>query len=110
MNRRYQYRTDSLWTPVARYFASLPTEFDESQAFDRYLRARRAQVDMLIAIGPVIRDLLTAEQKRKVPASVLNALDPRYLVSIRNGTGLYVSGTGAGGGNNFGPQSFEFRQ
>ena len=108
MNRRYLYRTDSLWTPVARYFATLPAEFSESEAFDRYLRARRAQVDMLIEIGPIIRDLLTAEQRRKVPAQVLNALDPRYLISIRNGTGLYVSGTGAGGGGG-GQQFFDFR-
>jgi ribosomal protein L16/L10AE len=107
MNRRYLYRTDSLWTPVARYFASLPSEFSESEAFDRYLRARRAQVDMLIDIGPTIRDLLTSEQRRKVPAQVLNAMDPRYLISIRNGTGLYVGGTGGGGGG--GQQFFDFR-
>ncbi|MEP6620815.1 MAG: TonB-dependent receptor [bacterium] len=105
MNRRYQYRTDSLWTPVARYFASLPAEYSESAAFDKYLRARHAQVDMLIAIGPVIGDLLTSEQKRKVPASVLTSLDPRYLISIRNGSGMYVNGTGASGG---GQRSFDF--
>jgi hypothetical protein len=110
MNRRYLYRTDSLWTPVARYFASLPEVFSESEAFDRYLRARHAQVDMLIDIGPIIRELLTNEQRRKVPAQVLNAMDPRYLISIRNGTGLYVGGTGGGGGPGFGGQQFfDFR-
>jgi hypothetical protein len=104
MNRRYQYRTDSLWTPVARDFAKLPAEFDEGEAFQRYLRARRAQVDMLIAMGPTIRELLTAEQKRKLPASVLTATDPRYLMSIRDGNGMYVNGTGGGGG---GGQGFD---
>lgn len=100
MNRRYQYRADSLWTPVSRYFAALPAEYSESEAFERYLKARRAQVDMLMIIGPVISDLLSSEQKRKVPASVLTSLDPRYLLSIRSGNGLYVTG---GGG-----QFFEF--
>jgi hypothetical protein len=90
MNRRYTYRVDSLWAPVARYLATLPTEFRATEAFDRYVRTRRAHVDLLMrTIGPV-RDLLTAEQRRKLPQSVTNFLDPRYLISIRNGTGLYV--------------------
>jgi hypothetical protein len=94
MNRRYAYRSDSVWAPVSRYFASLPADYQEDEAYDRYLGARKAQVDLLMRIGPAIRDLLTPEQRRKLPLSVLNALDSRYLVSIRSGTGLYVSGNG----------------
>jgi hypothetical protein len=112
MNRRYTYRTDSIWTPVGRYFAGLPTRFDEELAYDRYLEARRAQIDMLIRIVPVIRSLLTAEQRRKLPPQIVNVLDPRYLVSVRNGTGLYVGGSGpnfGGGGGGGGPQFTEFR-
>jgi hypothetical protein len=109
MNRRYTYRTDSIWVPVGRYLAALPANFDEGLAYDRYLQARHAQIDMLIRVVPVIRELLTAEQRRKLPAQVVNVLDPRYLVSIRNGTGLYVGGgPGAGfGAGNFGPGSLE---
>jgi hypothetical protein len=51
-------------------------------------------------IGP-LHDLLTAEQRRKLPQLVVNVLDPRYLVSIRDGTSLYVGGT-------LGPQFFSF--
>lgn len=101
MNRRYTYRADSLWAPVARHLATLPTRFDEDAAYDRYVRARRAQIDMLAAVGPAIRALLTAEQRRRLPASVLNVLDPRYLDAIRSGTGTYV-GAGSlttGGGS-----------
>jgi hypothetical protein len=101
MNRRYLYRTDSLWTPVAHWFATLPAEFDEREVFDRYLKARHAQVDMLIAIGPVIMDMLTEEQKRRLPANVTTALDPRYLISIRNGSGMYVNGATGGGNGGF---------
>jgi hypothetical protein len=102
MNRRYTYRTDSIWVPVARYLAKLPTRFDDGEAYDRYLYARRAQMDMLIRLVPTIRALLTDEQRRKLPAQIVNVLDPRYLVSIRNGTGLYVGG----GGGSFGPGNF----
>jgi hypothetical protein len=90
MNRRYTYRTDSLWAPVARYLAALPTVYQESEAYDRYVRARRSQIDLLLGTIGLVRDLLSPEQKRKLPQQVVNYLDPRYLNSIRNGTGLYV--------------------
>jgi hypothetical protein len=92
MNRRYTYRADSLWTPVARELAALPEQFGERQAYRAYLGARRAQIEMLMDIGPAVRGLLTAEQRRKLPAEVLNLLDRRYLASIRSGTGTYVGG------------------
>ena len=94
MNRRYNYRIDSLWAPVARYLAALPQTYQADEAYDRFIRARRAQIDMLTAIVPLIRDLVTPEQRRKLPQLVVNYLDPRYLVSIRNGTGTYVTGSG----------------
>jgi hypothetical protein len=105
MNRRYNYRTDSIWAPVARYFAALPTHYDDDLAYDRYVQARHAQIDMLIRMVPTIRALLTDEQKRKLPQQIVNILDPRYLISVRNGTGLYVGSQGGG------PQFFggEFR-
>jgi len=92
MNRRYAYRSDSVWAPVSRYFAGLPANYQEDEAYDRYLAARKAQVDLLATIGPSVRDLLTPEQRRKLPLSVLYSLDSRYLNSIRNGSGIYVSG------------------
>ena len=100
MNRRYTYRTDSLWAPVGRSLAALPTTFDEHVAYDRWLAARHAQVDMLMQMAPAIDALLTKEQKRKLPASTLSMLDRRYLASIRDGNALYANGSGAlrGGG------------
>ncbi|HEV2735331.1 MAG TPA: carboxypeptidase-like regulatory domain-containing protein, partial [Longimicrobiaceae bacterium] len=100
MNRHYTYRADSLWRPIARHFASLPAEFDERDAYLRYREARRKQIDMLMAMGPTVRGLLTPAQRRKLPAQILNLLDRRYLVSIRNGTGTYIGGgpTGLFGG------------
>jgi hypothetical protein len=103
MNRRYTYRTDSIWAPVAAWLAALPERFDEDRVYERYLRARHAQVDMLIRLVPALRTLLTAEQRRKLPQQIANILDPRYLVSIRSGIGTYVGGSGfnAGSGEAF---------
>ena len=106
MNRRYNYRVDSLWTPVARYLAALPEKYDESLAYDRYLDARRTQVDMLTRLVTAVRALLTPEQRRKLPPQVVNTLDPRYLALIRSGNGTYVGAAGPsmmffGGGMEF---------
>jgi hypothetical protein len=54
---------------------------------------------MLMRIAPLVTSLLTPEQRRKLPQGVVNALDPRYLLSIRNGTNTFV--TGGSGGSNF---------
>jgi hypothetical protein len=101
MNRRYAYRSDSLWAPISRYLAGLPSHYDEGEAYDRFIRARRAQIDMLSKLAPTIRGLLTAEQLRRLPQFTLNTLDPLYLASVRDGTSLYV----AGGSPFFGPIS-----
>ncbi|HEX6694648.1 MAG TPA: carboxypeptidase-like regulatory domain-containing protein [Longimicrobiales bacterium] len=101
MNRRYTYRADSLWTPVAQYHAALPVDFDEDAAYDRYIQARRAQIGMLTELSVAIRDLLEPEQLRKLPTFVTNMLDPRYLALVRDGTGMYV-GTGGSPGFFFG--------
>ena len=93
MNRRYTIFLDSVWTPVARDFAKLPDAYSRGAAYDRYQRAREASIDRLIALAPVIKGLLTAEQFRRVPSFVASTLDKRYLVSIRSGT----AGSGSAG-------------
>jgi len=78
--------------------------YDQGEAYGRYKRAREASVDMLIALAPTISDLLTAEQKRKLPALVASHLDTRYLAGIRSGTagntggGVFMPGMMMGGG------------
>jgi hypothetical protein len=72
------------------------------------LRARRAQVDLLTGTVKAVRDLLTDEQMRKLPAQITQYLDPRFLALVRDGTGLYV-GSGGFSGSFFGgpPGGFE---
>jgi hypothetical protein len=94
MNRRYLYQADSLWAPVAKELAALPAQYDEGMAYAMYLSARRAQIALFTPIAVATRELLTAEQRRKLPPAILNFLDPRHLALIRNGTGMYIGGAG----------------
>jgi hypothetical protein len=49
---------------------------------------------MLMEIAPLVRELLTAEQRRKLPTLTVSILDPRYLAAVRDGTSLYAGGSG----------------
>jgi len=98
LNRWYSIRNDSIWAPVAKYLGTLPDRYDEGTAYDRYMNARHATIDLLTKIGPQVKGLLTPEQRRKLPPFVASYLEPRYLASIRSGTATFVSGMFPGGG------------
>jgi hypothetical protein len=105
LNRWYVIHLDSIWTPVTREWARLPTEYDQGEAYDRYKRAREASVDLLISIVPRINSLLTPAQKRLLPTFVASVLDVRYLAGIRSGTAGQAGGpsfTPGGGAGGFG--------
>ncbi|MGV3707335.1 MAG: carboxypeptidase regulatory-like domain-containing protein [Gemmatimonas sp.] len=99
MNRRYTYRTDSLWTPVARRFALLDSSYRMGAEYERYIEARHDQIDFMIAVVNALRELLTPAQRRKLPQSINNMLDPQYLRAMRNGNGMYVPFGGTVGFN-----------
>jgi hypothetical protein len=86
MNRRYVVSLDSIWSPVAKYLAALPDNYNKDEAYNHYQRAREASVDLLINLVPKLNALLTGEQRRKLPAFISSYLDTRYLASIRSGT------------------------
>jgi hypothetical protein len=90
MNRRYMYRADSLWTPVARTLSVLPQKFDLDGAYDNFIEARRTQINLLTNVAVATRELLTPEQRRKLPASVINMMDPRYLALMRHGNSMFL--------------------
>ncbi len=108
LNRMYTIRQSAIWSPIVKEFARLDDRYDHDLAYGRYRRAREASIDLLRTMAPDLRGLLTAEQKRKLPAIVASHLDERYLLSIRSGTmgggdfGGFVSGgmnIPQGGGN-----------
>ncbi len=90
LNRWYSVRVDSIWTPVAKYLSDLPSQYDQGAAYDRYLSARRASVDLLVELAPQVKQILTAEQLRKLPPFIAGYLEPRYLASIRSGTAAFT--------------------
>ncbi|MBC8088363.1 MAG: hypothetical protein H7Z40_13930, partial [Phycisphaerae bacterium] len=99
MNRRYTYRTDSLWTPVARHFAALGADYRMGTEYDRYIQARHDQIDFMINVVLALRELLTPAQRRKLSQSTNNMLDPQYLRAMRNGNGMYLPFGGSVGFN-----------
>jgi hypothetical protein len=98
LNHWYVLKSDSVWTPVARFLADLPDHYDHGQAYDRYKHAREQTVDMLIKVAPDLRKLLTAEQYRILPTQLAGFMDKRTLIGIRSGT----AGGGGGGMGGFG--------
>ena len=96
LNRRYTYRADSLWRPVAQRLVELPDHYDAGFAHAQYLGARRAQIGMLSDVTAAVRALLTPEQRRKLPGSVINMLDARYLALIRDGNRMYLGSSSSG--------------
>ena len=108
LNRRYAYRADSIWLPVARRLSALPVNFNLDAAYADFLVARRAQVELLIRSVSEVTALLTPAQRRKLPPQVNNFLDPRFLRLIRNGNGLYVPATSGFSGASFGFESAGF--
>ncbi|HEX7939945.1 MAG TPA: TonB-dependent receptor, partial [Gemmatimonadaceae bacterium] len=50
LNRHYTYRADSIWAPVGKKLGTLGTTYDINDAYAAYIKARRAQIDLLIKI------------------------------------------------------------
>ena len=105
MNRRYTIANDAIWTPIAHYFAGLPDTYDRDLVYDKFIRGRKATVDLLIQLVPSVKKLLTPAQARMLPASVQSYLEPSYLATIRSGTATFTAGFfgGAMGGGGFVP-------
>lgn len=99
MNRTYVIRLDSIWAPVAKEFAALPDTYNKRDVQGRYVAARKASVDLLLRLSPVIKQLLTHDQLRKLPSFIASYLDPRYLAMVRSGTQGAPSPFGFPGGD-----------
>ena len=101
LNRQYTMKNDAIWTPLAKYLADLPDTYDPDIAYDKYMTARRSTIDLLMHVGPSVKNLLTAEQRRKLPTFISSYLDARYLASIKSGTATFTGNGGFGGGAPF---------
>ena len=95
LNHAYVLKSDSIWTPIAKFLSELPDKFDHGAAYDKYRHAREQTVDLLIRIAPELRSLLTDAQYRMLPTQLAGFVDKRTLLGIRSGT---MGGGGGGGG------------
>jgi uncharacterized membrane protein YgcG len=95
LNYAYVIKSDSIWTPVAKFLSELPDHYDRDAAYDKYRRAREQTVDLLIKLAPDLRSLVTNVQFRMLPTQLAGFLDKRTLLGIRSGT---AGGGGFGGG------------
>ena len=86
LNRAYVVAYDSIWNPVAEYLVALPAQYDRAEAYARYRQAREATIDLLRALAPTVRALLTDEQFRRLPATTVTSLDTRWLAAVRSST------------------------
>ena len=62
INRNYTIKAEQIWGPVVREFAALPDNYDKDVVYDRYLKARKATIDLMISIAPAVKGLLTDAQ------------------------------------------------
>src|SRR5439155_21809168 len=60
LNKRYSAIIGSLWTPVAKYLAALPNDYDLSAAYDKVSTAANKSLDQMAIFGPAAKQLLTA--------------------------------------------------
>ncbi|HTR79466.1 MAG TPA: hypothetical protein VMH39_15215, partial [Gemmatimonadaceae bacterium] len=86
LNRYFTTRQDSIWAPIAQYLAALPNKYNDDDAYAHYVAGREATIDLLLAIGPKIDGLLSADQRRRLPAQAEQWLDPHFLKLMRSST------------------------
>jgi hypothetical protein len=94
LNRRYTISIDSIWLPVGKNLAAMPDRYDPDEAYEQYIRAREATADLMMKYAPLVKGILGPSQRRKLPPTVTNYLDKRYLLAIRSGTAIYIASGG----------------
>jgi hypothetical protein len=93
LNKTYGKAIDSIWTPVAKYLASLPDKYNLDEAYDRVSAAQNRSLDKMAVYGPAAKHLLTDDQVRKLPPFIALFLDNRAIRQVRPGR----AGGGRGG-------------
>jgi hypothetical protein len=93
LNKTYTKQVDSIWTPVAKYLASLPDKYDLDEAYDRVRAAENKMLDQMAVFGPAAKKLLSDEQIRKLPPYIALYLDNQAIRQVRPGR----AGGGRGG-------------
>ena len=93
LNKTYGKQIDAIWTPIAKYLASLPDKYDLDEAYTRVRDGENRSLDQMAIYGPAAKKLLTDEQIRKLPPFIALFLDNQAIRQVRPGR----AGGGRGG-------------
>jgi len=93
LNKTYGKQIDAIWTPIAKYLASLPDKYDLDEAYARVRDGENRSLDQMAIYGPAAKKLLTDEQIRKLPPFIALFLDNQAIRQVRPGR----AGGGRGG-------------
>lgn len=85
LNKKYGKVIDSIWTPVAKYLASLPNKYDLDEAYTKVSDAQNKSLDQMAIYGPAAKHLLTDDQIRKLPPFIALFLDDQAIRNVRPG-------------------------
>jgi hypothetical protein len=91
LNRAYTIQTDAIWTLLRSISRSSEVLRPERSVRSVHARAQSERGSSDEDCTDV-KDLLTAEQRRKLPPLIASYLEPRYLASIRSGTATFTAG------------------
>jgi hypothetical protein len=99
VNRRYAIASEAIWTPVVRYLATLPIDYNIDEAALRVSRAYTAVIDVLIRNVAIADAMLTDDQRAQLSANTLRLLNPTCLRAQHpyEPAGARIGGAGASG-------------
>lgn len=88
LDRRVTAREDSIITPMAEWFATLPNNYDESKVLDRTLVLLNKMFDVVIDGMRDARQIFTPEQIDEFPPFLRASFDIKRLMSARPTAGF----------------------
>jgi len=90
LDRLVTVREDSVVTPVARYLASLPVRYNETEVHNRILAMAGALFDIVVDGMRTARGIFTPEQIAEFPPFLRASFDIKRLMSARPTAGFDV--------------------
>jgi hypothetical protein len=85
LNRAFSRYSDSVWTPVAKYLAALPNDYDADEAWDRVKAGWNQVIERLVVLGPAAKALMTKDQITRLPAFLALSLDEAAIRALKPG-------------------------
>jgi hypothetical protein len=86
--KQYNAAVDSIWTPITKYLAGLGDKYDANEAYERVRGGQNAMLDVLSRLGPRAKQMLTADQVRKLPPFIAAMLDESAIRQMRPGLNM----------------------